>query len=67
MMEDSERMASSDYCIKDLAVQHLRERERCAAKADRYVDYVFEKCKEHRSPFAGSGSGGLRKNVSNIL
>lgn len=67
MAEDTERMAASDFCIKDLAIQHLREREKCAAKADRYVDYVFEKCKEDRSPFSGGAAGGLRKNVSNIL
>jgi hypothetical protein len=67
MFEDSERIAASDFCLKDLAIQRLREREKCSAKADRYVDYVFEKCNQDRSPFSGNSGGGLRKNVSNIL
>ena len=65
--ENKDKMASNDFCLKDVAVRHLREREKCALKADKYVDYVFEKCKDDKSPFSGSGTGGLRRNVTNII
>ena len=67
MPTNYDRMQASDFCLKDIAVEHLREREKCAGKADRYINYVFEKCKDDRSPFSGSNTGGIKKNVSNIL
>lgn len=67
MKVDTQRLEASDFCLKDLAIEHLREREKCADKADRYVNYVFEKCKNDRSPFAGGSAGGISKNVSNII
>ena len=64
MPTNYDRIEASEYCVKDLAIEHLKERDKCAAKAERYVNYVFDKCYKDRSPFS---SGGLRRNVSNII
>jgi len=39
--------------MKDLAISHLMERDKCAEKADRFVNYVFERCKNDSAPFTG--------------
>ena len=46
----------------------LAERSKCVAKADRYVDYVFDKCKTDTAPFShGSSTRRAVKNLTNIL
>jgi len=37
--------------MKELATAHLMERDKCAAKAERFVNYVFEKCRNDKAPF----------------
>jgi hypothetical protein len=32
---------ANEFCMKDMAVSHLMEKEKCAAKAVQYVDFVF--------------------------
>jgi hypothetical protein len=47
-------MDANDFCVKDLAISHLMERDKCADKAERFVDYVFEKCRADTAPFVGT-------------
>eukprot|EP00347_Sterkiella_histriomuscorum_P017831 403347812 len=44
------RTVSNEFCVKDLAIEHLKEKTKCMPKAERYVDYVFEKCKNDKAP-----------------
>jgi hypothetical protein len=37
--------------MKNIAIEHLKEKEKCGAKASRYVDYVFDKCKNDSAPY----------------
>ena len=53
--------------MRDLATSHLMERDKCAEKAERFVNYVFEKCKEDQAPFA-TGSKKLKvKAMTDLL
>ena len=48
-----EKVDANELCMKDLAISHLMERDKCAEKADRFVNYVFERCKNDSAPFTG--------------
>lgn len=48
-----DKIDANEFCMKDLATSHLMERDKCADKAERYVNYVFEKCKSDSAPFSG--------------
>lgn len=50
--KNQEKIDANDYCIKDLAISRLMEREKCVSKAYRFVDYVFEKCRADMAPFS---------------
>ena len=52
--------------MKTLAVEHLKERDKCAGKAERYVDFVFEKCKSDSAPYNSSKANKLR-SFSDIM
>ena len=43
---------ANDFCVKEKAIEFLSERNKCAKKADQYVNYVFEKCKIDTAPFS---------------
>ena len=64
--DGTERDDAKDFCRKDLAVKHLSEKEKCAAKADRYVNYVFDRCVMDAAPFNKSSKRKI-KNISGIL
>lgn len=61
-----EKLLSNEFCVKDLAVEKLREKSKCAEKADRYVDYVFEKCKNDTAPMNSSKANKL-KSLTSIM
>jgi hypothetical protein len=46
--------------VRELAIEHLKEKNKCAEKADRYVDYIFEKCKNDTAPINSSRANKLR-------
>lgn len=48
-----EKVDANEFCMKDLAISHLMERDKCAEKADRFVNYVFKRCKNDSAPFTG--------------
>lgn len=49
-------MDANEFCVKEKAIEYLAERQKCADKADRYVNYVFEKCKADTAPFTGGNN-----------
>lgn len=53
-------MISNDFCVKDVAIEHLKEKSKCFEKADRYVEYVFEKCKNDTAPINSGRANKLR-------
>lgn len=55
-----EKLLANEFCVRDLAITHLKEKTKCSAKADRYVDYVFEKCKNDMAPINSSKTNNLR-------
>ncbi len=61
-----EKLLANEFCVRDIAIEHLKEKSKCADKADRYVDYVFEKCKNDTAPMNSSKSNKL-KNLSSIM
>jgi hypothetical protein len=61
-----EKLIANEFCVRELAIEHLKEKTKCAQKADRYVDYVFEKCKNDTAPMNSSKSNKL-KNLTSIL
>ena len=50
------KLDANEYCVKEKATEFLSERQKCAEKADRYVNYVFEKCKNDTAPFTGGSN-----------
>jgi len=44
----------------------LQEKDKCFAKADRYVNYVFEKCKQDTAPFSSANARNV-KTLTDIL
>lgn len=61
-----EKMIANDFCVKDIATQHLKEKTKCVAKANRYVDYVFERCKVDSAPYNNGRSANL-KSFTDIM
>lgn len=61
-----EKLLANEFCVRELAIDHLKEKSKCQAKADRYVDYVFEKCKNDTAPMNSSKAGKL-KNITTIM
>ena len=61
-----EKLIANEFCVRELAIEHLKEKTKCAVKADRYVDYVFEKCKNDTAPMNSSKSNKL-KSLTSIL
>lgn len=61
-----EKLIANEFCIRELAIEHLKEKSKCAAKADRYVDYVFEKCKNDTAPINSSKASKL-KSLTTIM
>ena len=59
-----EKLLANEFCVKELAVEHLKEKNKCALKAERYVDYVFEKCKNDTAPINSSRANKLRSLTS---
>ena len=58
---------ANEFCVKDLAIQHLKEKSKCSAKADRYVDYVFEKCKVDTAPMNKASLTNKIKSFTDIM
>ena len=58
---------ANEFCVKEKAIEMLGERQKCAARADRFVNFVFEKCKIDYAPFSSAGSRRQVKNFTNIL
>jgi hypothetical protein len=61
-----DKLLSNEFCVKEVATEHLKEKSKCAPKADRYVDYVFERCKNDTAPINSSRSNKLR-NLTDIV
>lgn len=61
-----DKLDANEFCMKDLATSHLMEREKCAEKAERFVGYVFERCKKDYAPFT-SGRKQKVKTLTDIL
>lgn len=64
--KNKERVMANEFCVKELAIQHLKEKNKCAEKAERYVDYIFEKCKNDTAPIKG-GKAAKIKSFSDIM
>ena len=52
-----------DICVKSLAKERLAENPKCKFLAHKYVDYVYNKCKNDGAPFNLKSSA----NISNII
>jgi hypothetical protein len=65
-MDLLDRKDASDYCVRELAQEHLEEKEKCKEKAERYVNYVFDRCSKDMAPFE-SGAQRKVKNISSML
>ena len=39
---EGEKLDAQKYCFRNIAVNHLKEKQRCADKSEQYIDYVFE-------------------------
>ena len=50
--------------MREIAIEHLKEKNKCREKAERYVDYVFEKCKNDTAPINSSKANKLRSLTS---
>lgn len=61
-----EKLLANEFCVKDLAIEHLKEKAKCKEKAERYVDYVFEKCKNDTAPMNSSKANKL-KSLTSIM
>lgn len=61
-----DKLLANEFCVRELAIEHLKEKSKCNEKADRYVDYVFEKCKNDTAPMNSSKASKL-KSLTTIL
>jgi hypothetical protein len=61
-----ERLLANEYCVREVAIGHLKEKSKCEEKAERYVDYVFEKCKNDTAPINSSKANKL-KSLTTIM
>ena len=64
--DKNDRDDAKDFCRKDLAVSHLKEIEKCEPKAERIVNYVFERCVNDSAPFVKDTRRKV-KNIAEIL
>ena len=60
-----DKMEANEFCVREKATEHIKERDKCAEKADRYINYVFDKCKNDTAPF--SAARRRVKTLTNIL
>lgn len=65
--KSKDKIEANEYCVKEKAIEFLSERSKCADKAERYVNYVFEKCKNDTAPFAQGSKKRKVKSFSQIL
>jgi hypothetical protein len=61
-----DKLLANEFCVREVAIEHLKEKSKCAEKADRYVDYVFEKCKNDTAPINSSKANKL-KSLTTIM
>ena len=61
-----ERLLANEYCVREVAIEHLKEKSKCVEKAERDVDYVFEKCKNDTAPINSSKANKL-KSLTTIM
>ncbi len=61
-----EKVLANEFCVKDLAIEHLKEKSKCTAKAERYVDYVFERCRNDNAPM-GTNKANKIRTLSEIM
>lgn len=61
-----EKLQANEFCIREIAIDHLKEKSKCSEKAERYVDYVFEKCKNDTAPMNTSRANKL-KSLTTII
>lgn len=61
-----EKEKSNEFCMREIAIAHLQEKSKCKDKADRYVDYVWERCKNDRAPITG-GKAAKLKSFNDIM
>ena len=61
------KLDANEFCIKDKATEVLAERKKCADKADRYVDYIFDKCKVDTAPFTAGSNQRKVKTFTKLL
>ena len=61
-----EKLLANEFCVKELATEHLKEKSKCSEKAGRYIDYVFEKCKMDTAPI-NSGRANKLKSFTEIM
>lgn len=61
-----EKLISNEFCMREVATEHLKEKEKCALKAERYVDYVFDKCKNDSAPYNSTRTHKL-KSFTDIM
>ena len=59
-------MISNEFCVKELATTHLKEKSKCSEKAGRYVDYIFDKCKNDTAPI-NAGKANKLKSFTEIM
>jgi hypothetical protein len=63
---NQDKIDANEFCMKDMAISNLMERDKCAEKADRFVNYVFERCRTDTAPFVG-GKERKVKAMSELL
>lgn len=62
-----DKLDANEFCMKDMAISHLMEREKCADKAERYINYVFARCKNDSAPFTAGNKQRKVKTLTDIL
>ena len=63
---NQDKIDANEFCMKDMATARLMEKEKCAPKAERFVSYVFDKCKADFAPFV-EGKKRKVKALNDIL
>lgn len=64
--QTQDQLDANEFCIKDMAISNLMEREKCADNAERFVEYVFKKCRDDSAPFT-AGAQRRVKSMTEIL
>lgn len=57
---------ANEFCMKDMAISHLMEKDKCASKAERLVEHVFRSCKSDTAPFS-KGKQRQVKTMTDII